>query len=238
MRFRFRFYCLLGAILQNCLPTLLPAQNAKEEPAPIYRAGGLSFVIPAPSADLVEPGSDYRVLLEPFAPSSNRLIAAFIPTDQISVLHEGNIPQPQQCALVEVMRVGEFRDIDSKRFEQVAAGVGKQFEPDSGLSLKSGEEELNRNLKSLGSTNPITLDKPIPLGTFFSKPDACGFGIITPASSTKDGPLKMTTAVNVMRLHNRLIFTYLYAVYKDESTLAWLKTADEQWVDTILKANK
>jgi hypothetical protein len=237
MRFRLGLYCLLGAILQNCLPTL-PAQNTKEEPASVYRAGALSFVLPAPTPELVEAGSDFRVLLEPFAPATNRLIAAFIPPDQMSVLQAGNIPQPQRYALVEVMRVAEFRDIDSERFKQVAEGVGRQFGVDSDLSLKSGEEELNRNLKSLGSTNPITLDKPIPLGTFFSKPDACGFGIITPASSTKDGPLKMTTAVNVMRLHNRLIFTYLYAVYKDESTLAWLKTADKQWVDAILKANK
>lgn len=228
---------LLAVVLQNCLVLLLPAQAAKEDPAPVYRAGGLSFVIPSPSSDLVEPGPDYRVLLEPFAPSSNRLLAAFLPADQMRVLHAGNIPQPQMYALVEVMRVGEFRDIDLVRFRQVAESVGKQFEPDSDLSLKSGEAELNRNLKLLGSANSITLDKPIPLGRLFVKTGAYAFAVITPAS-TSEGPVKMITAVNVMRMHNRLVLSYLYSRYQDENTLLNLRALDEKWVEATLMANQ
>jgi len=40
-----------------------------------------------------------------------------------------------------------------------------------------------------------------------------------------------------MRVKERLIFVYLYAEYKDEESIVWLRRTTEAWCDEILKLN-
>jgi len=60
----------------------LNAQDSTPAPAHVpaaqsYRVGLKSIVIPSPLSEMTEMGSDYRVVLEPLAPATNRLVAAF-----------------------------------------------------------------------------------------------------------------------------------------------------------------
>jgi hypothetical protein len=48
----------------------------------------------------------------------------------------------------------------------------------------------------------------------------------------------MINASALVRVRNRLVFAYVYAVYKDQSSLQWARKAVEDWADAILKANE
>jgi hypothetical protein len=216
--------------------TAVPASAKVQEPQ-TFRVGLKSIAIPSPSSDMNEIGSDYRVVLETFAPATNRLVAAFNrPEDLHQILSGGTAPLPRY-ALVEVPRGAEFVDVDSAAFKTVADSVAKEFGANLEADLKKGEDDLNHNLKELNSNSTsVTMGKPFPLGTLFSKPDAAAFGIIQSISTT--GPeTKMAVAVVVLRAQNRILVLYLYSIYKDESTVQWMRTTGEQWADAVLAAN-
>jgi len=215
------------------------ASSARPLPAEtqVYRVGLKSIAISSPSKDLTEIGPDYRVTLETLAPAINRLVAAFIrPEDLHQILAGGSTPLPRY-ALVEVPRRAEFADIDPATFKTVADSVAKQFGTNLEADIKTAQDDFNHNLKELNSSSAtFAIGKPFPLGTLFSKPDAAAFGMI--ASVSAQGPeTKMAVATVVLRVQNRVLFLYLYSVYKDETTVQWLRNTSERWADETLKAN-
>lgn len=214
------------------------AASTKTSAPPTYRAGKKSFVIPPPTSDLNEIGSDYRVLLETFVPSSNRLIAGFVLQDELPGLLSGEKKSLSRYAMVQVPRQAEFVDVDPENFKTVAASVAEQFNTNLDTATKGQEEDLNRRLKAMNAdAAAITFDKPVPLGSLFSKPDAYGFGLMVPVAA-KGVTLKVAMGLTVLRVQNRILFIYLYSAYKDEDTVHWLQKTSEQWTDAILAANK
>jgi len=207
------------------------------EPASV-RAGGLAFRFPSPSGDLVETGPDYRVLLEPFAPNTNRLVAAFVVPDDFAAVRSAKSNAMTEYALVEIPRQAEFADITPDIFKQVADGTAAQFGADLESKVKESVEDTNRRLKQLNSSAAaVSVDKPVYLGVLFSKPDAHGFGMSMTGSSNGT-TTTMIMGISVVRVRNRVFFAYLYKRYEDESALLWIRKASEQWADSILTANK
>ena len=49
---------------------------------------------------------------------------------------------------------------------------------------------------------------------------------------------KLAVGVLAMRVRSRLLFMYTYTEFKDDSSVQWIRTTDEQWADAILQANK
>jgi hypothetical protein len=205
---------------------------------PIVRVGAVSLAIPSPSPDLEETGPDYRVLLEPLSPISNRLVAAFVTLDELKALTTTAETRFSTYALVETLRRAEFATITPAMFTQALSMMDQQFGTALNNSLKDSEDQINRTNKVL-SSNPttITLEKPVQLGTFFSKADAAGYGALIPV--TANGVTKnMAMGIVVTRLQNRLIFGYLFCEYKDDTTVAWLRSGTEHWADALLAANQ
>jgi hypothetical protein len=202
-----------------------------------YRSGLKSIVIPSPSADLSELGPDYRVLLESSVPNTNRLLAAFTTAEDSANVRSGVSKSFSHYALVENLRRAEFVDLDPDTFKQISDEMAVQLGAQFNASNRDLEEELNRKLKAMrGSDLTVTLDKPIQLGALFSKPNACGFGIIQPISAAGTS-VKMVAGVTLLRVQNRLLYAFLYSAYKDEDSIQWVRKTSEQWADAILKAN-
>lgn len=216
----------------------LPGSASTAQNPTTYRAGLKNFTIPGPTSDLVEAGPDYRVLLEPLVPTNNRLIAAFLQPADLNTLTSGSSAELSRYALVEIARRGEFAAVTPEMFKQIVDAIAKQFGVTFDATLKDQQDEINRRLKALGSSpGEITLDKPVQLGTLFSKPDASAVGMIMPVSfggKTK----KMAMGMVVVHVQSRVLFIYTYAEYKDESSVQWIRTTDEHWADAILAANK
>lgn len=222
-------YCIAFA------QTTVPADSAAIS---TYRSGLKSISVPQPAAGFIEIGSDYRVLFDRLTPDTNRLIAAFLTKDDAEVLKSGKFVKPSRYALVENLRQAEFAEFDAATFQQTVPLVAQQLGTTMDANKADMEAELNRKLKAMaGSNTTITLDKTLQLGTFFTKTDAACFGMITPL--TANGvTMKVASAVTVLRVQNRLLYLMIYADFKDEESVQWVRKTSEDWTDAILKANQ
>jgi len=228
------------------MPLASPAQDQQGQwvvsmrpsGVPSYRAGGESIVIPPPTSNMVEVGSDDRVIMEIFVPNQNRLLAAFTLSDDLPKLRTGGKERLTKYSLVEVPRRGEFTDFTAESFKEVVDGVGKQFGAAFNSSVKESEEQFNRRMKELKLDNAkIVLDKPVQLGCLFSKQDAYGVGTIMPI--LKNGnTTRMVAGIIFLRVRNRFLFAYVYAPYKDQETIKWMRRTTEDWADAIVKSNE
>jgi hypothetical protein len=228
-----RRVCLTAAVSLILLASLHP-QDKEGAPPPTYRAGGLSIAIPPPGGDLVEAGPDYRVVLEPLAPDANRLLAAFVFPGDMTVIRTGTYPPLTNYALVEIPRRAEFIDVDADTFKTIVDGTGKQLA--GNLDLSDSQEELNQRSKALNKTT-VTLDKPVPLGLFFSSPDASGFGMIMPVLAN-GVTTRVVAVISVLRVQKRVLIAYTYQVFKDESTVKLMQATSEKWAKAICDANR
>lgn len=234
------FLLMRTSVIAACLITLLLQHGAQlsAQDAATYRAGLKTFTIPPPASDLVEPGPDYRVFLEPLAPTANRLVVAFVPRADLEALRSMHGAALTTYALVEVPRRAEFAEVGPEQFKEVADAVGNQFGASFSATMKDQQEEINRKLKVLNSSSAeLSLDKPVQLGTLFSKQDARGYGMLM-SVSMKGQTKKVAMGMTVVRVQSRMLFLYTYTEFKDESSVQWIRTTDENWADSILQANK
>jgi len=217
--------------------TLAAPEEAVQKNA-TYRVGLKSISVPPPSG-LEETGSDFRVLFERLAPDSNRLVAAFVPEADIAKFPTGPEGGLTRYALLETLRQDEFSEIDDTFFAQAKELVAKQFgtTPDAAVwDIKTGQDELNHKLKVQGSTAEVSLDKPVTLGVFFSKPEAIGFGALMNVNSGGTTQ-KMVLGMSFLRARNRILYAFVYTRYTGDESVAWVRTTSEQWTNAILKAN-
>ncbi len=223
-------------------PLVLTAQNqdaaaAQAADIPSFRAGGVPIAIPPPASDMVEVGVDNHSIMEVFVPDSNRLLAAYVLSEDLPGLRNSK-KSLSRYALVEVPRRGEFTDFKASDFKDMADGASKEFGAVLNSSIKEMEEELNRKIKALNIEDAnFKLDQPVLLGSFFSKQDAYSCGMMM-SVSTNGVTTKMIAGILMLRLKDRLVFAYLYSCYKDQESVMWVRKASEDWADAILKANQ
>jgi len=204
---------------------------------PTYRVGGMSIAIPVPASDLIEMGQDYRVIMEVSVPEQNRLVAAFVLPDDLAVIKSGGKYRLSKYALIEVSRSVEFTNFSTKDFKDFSDSANRELGNVLTSSTKEIEEEVNRRVKALNLDDKVSFDKPISLGCFFSKQDAFASGMLL--SVTMQGVTKnMINVSAILRVRNRAIFVYIYAVYEDQDSLKWVQKTTEDWADAILKANE
>lgn len=185
-----------------------------------------------------EMGDDYRVVMEVFVPNQNRLVAAFVSPEDFALLKSGKLKSLPRYALVEVPRTAEFMDLTPVAFKEVIDSTNKEMGSNLDADVKQYQVELNQRMKDLNLEKAkVGLNKPIALGRFFSEQDAYGLGMMMPVKA--DGTTtRIVAGIVLLRIKNRLVFGYLYSVYKDEETLSWVRKSSEEWADAILKANR
>ncbi len=229
--------CLLLALLAATWGYAQDTSLPTTEPR-AYKVGGTPVVILSPAKDLVEVGDDKRPMMENFVPASNRLLAAFVLTDDLPRLaKDATGLGMERYALVEVARRNEDADFEASDFNAVVDTLKTQFGDIVSSTRSDVEDEFNNRMKALHLDEAtVSLGKPIQLGCTFSKPDGYGFGLIVPVTRGS-ATMNMAMGGAVMRARKRLLFVYLYAEYKNEETIKWLRVTSEAWVDAILGAN-
>ena len=207
-------------------------------PARSFKAGGIPILIPPPTTSMSEVGYDNREFMEVFVPSTNRLIAAFVQTEDLPSLTSKSIQlRLSRYAMVQVPRRGEYIECGASDFRELTEGAKKRFGDLMKRSMEEADDEFNHRMKALDLDDAtMSLGKPVQLGCLFSRRDAYSFGMVTPLSM---GGLKTKMAMSVilMRVRERLLFAYLYAEYENEDTVLWLRDATEDWANSILRAN-
>jgi hypothetical protein len=233
---KFFFSLVLISLIVQCMAQNPIIRNLTPQS---FKAGGVSIKIPVPDTSFVEVGYDNRVSMEILVPENNRLICAFVLNDDLPVLFkDGNDHTMSRYAMVEVPRRGENLDCETNDFKQVVDGAKESFGNAINSVTKESEDEFNRRMKSLDLADmQVKMDQPTQLGCFFSKQDIIGLGMLM-GYETGGSIVKMGVTVILMRVKNRLLYVYLYAEYKNDNTITWLRKMGEKWGDQILKANK
>lgn len=239
---------ILGFILFSALATLTAqdkgATSTEATTTRTFKAGGESFAIPAPLKGMVEMGPDYRGAVDNLVPPYNRLIAAFVLPDDLDKIRNGDRKIPPVGSIVSVSRQYEFTEIDESGFTAIVDSASKSFNSTLDSYAKENQEKFDRRIKSLDLDNlKITFDKPVSLGSLFSNQSSAGFGTILQVSavgtsSQKELSSKKVLSVCFVRVKNRVLFTYVFADYKDIETVKWLRKTSEEWAAAILSANK
>jgi len=203
---------------------------------PKIKAGGTELTLPGPGSGFAEAGDKLRTtFFELLAPSSNRLLSAYVPEKTLERLNAGRSDELDIYAMVEVPRRAEYSDVTPQAFEQVLKGV----EPSMGkLQLNVGElqQEMNTRLQSLG-TKPIDIGHPEMLGGIFRKSNAAGFAMLLAVKQGEDRSDTMAAGMAVLRVKQRLVFAYLYRKYESPETVSWVRKNLEVWCDAILAKN-
>lgn len=201
--------------------------------------GGVQIIIPPPTSEMTGVNHDNQEKLEVFVAPDSKLIASFVPIDELPKIASGPdfINALSAKGSVQVPRQGEFKDFGEKDFINLISGVQKKSSPRINSYTKIAEDGINRRLKTINLDAPhVGLGNSIELGTFFSIPNAYGLGFITPFSYNGKNIWVGKGAV-LMRVKNRLLFLYLTTEYKNIGTVAWLHSTSEEWARSILKVN-
>ncbi|MCK4995053.1 MAG: hypothetical protein KAS13_08445 [Candidatus Omnitrophica bacterium] len=202
-----------------------------------FKAGGTSIKIPTPDAELIEVGYDVREQMEIFVPGSNRLISGYMRSVDIPrfIKGEENFILPKYAS-IQVARQGEYHDLKLSDFNEVVAYIKDSLGDELAKITKESEPEFNSRMKSM-DLNEISFDEPVQLGTFFSKDNAYSFGILT---TNSDGKMTWTMVIGTtfIRVRERLLFVYMFANHKDDTTIAMVRKITEEWADAIIAANK
>lgn len=213
------------------------AQTASTAHPVSMKAGGVELVLPAPSPGFAEVGDRLRTgVFELLAPSSNRLLSAYLPAQYLADARAGKIaPTMDTYAMVQVPRRAEYADCTPEAFDSVLKGlVGGGPKLDT-PEVKASLDEISLRLKALGG-KPIELGRPEMLGTIFQKKDAAAMAMLL---SMKQGENAATMACGlaVFRVRQRLVFAYLYQKYGSPESVDWIRKNIEAWADAILAKN-
>ena len=234
--------CLVVLLLSACIALSLHGQ-ASAAASPTYEIGGVAIAVPVPWSGAVEAGPDKRHFMDQFVPPSNRLIAGFVDADDLPGIHPQDIKAPPRIALVAVSRQFESSNITEEGFKQIVESVSKNFDATVSAYAKDNEDRFNRRLQELNLDNAkISFAEPVSLGCLFSTPDSAAFGTIMHISASSAGTPQsgLTKIISVLyiRAANRVLFAYIYADFKDKSTVLWLRKANEGWANQIVTSNK
>ena len=224
---------------KNTLKVVPQESQNKDIKPQSFKAGGIPVIIPSPNREMVEVSYDNRELMEVFVPASNRLLATFVLTNELSLLTEGDEELTlSKYAMVEVPRRGEYTNFSESKFEEFTDYMKEKFGDIIDSTSEEAEEEFNRRMKSLDVDDAtIRIGDTIQLGSLFSKKDAYGYGAITSVSMGGE-TTKLALGCAVLRVKEKMLFVYLYVSYRDENTIKWLRKTSESWADAILEANK
>lgn len=205
---------------------------------PEVKAGGVTLMLPGPTSGFAEVGDRLRTtFFELLAPSTNRLLTAYVPTQSLEQLNTGKATGALDVyALMEVSRRAEYADLTPQAFQKLVDDMGPALGKLDAQKVGDVTEEINLRLKSLG-TKPIEAGHPEMLGSIFQRADASGFAMLM---AVKQANISDTMAVGlaVLRVKQRLVFAYLYRKYEAPETVKLLRKGLEGWADEILAKNK
>ncbi len=229
--------CCFSAVAQT-EPDQTPV--VRPESRSSFMAGGVALTLPGPPGDFEEVGDRLRTtLFELLAPSTNRLLSAYLPAQALTKFNQANTagrPDMSTYALVEVPRQAEYMDCGRSQFQQVLQSLESSMGQFAATGTAQAEEEINPRLKALGA-KPVEIGHPDMLGGLFKKADASGFGM---RMALKQGDRTVTLAVGlaVLRVRQRLVYAYLYVKYESPETVLKMRKDLESWADAILAKNQ
>jgi hypothetical protein len=228
-------------ILGAALCALAGSAQAQDAPPPPLKffVGSASVTLPAPDTTYIEAGDRLRpTFFKYLVPSENKLIAAFIEKSYLVKLgEEGQTGgPPASYAMVQVSRMADATLFDANEFRTVIRNIPAPYSTLLQSTPAAMHTDLLNRVHEL-TVHPLSPGRVRPLGAFFSKTDAAGFGVIRHISG-EGQHLIQAQGTLFLHVRGKVLFAYIYTEYKGPETATQLAKATEAWADAILAANK
>lgn len=214
--------------------------------APIkLEVGGITLLVPAPAgferADGISPKWDTTV--NSTVAASNRLLAFFMPTQDVAKLRAGSFPKLQRSLNIQILKSLETKHIDEKAFSQTRDEIRKGVDSAKAqvdAQLKQLAEKGNATLQNqLGVDAALKFGNTAVLGYFDDSPDSLGFTMAMKyqvQGAANEAP-KSVVAAMVAPFNDRLFYLYANANYSGEADRQWAEKSVSAWRDAIRAAN-
>lgn len=229
---------MFAAVLPMLGQTGAPTAGTNEIPK--VKAGGIDLLLPSPDGDFTEVGDRLRTtVFDLLTPSTNRLLTAYLSHQIKENLLSGNTKGGLGTyAMVEIPRGAEYTDVGQKDFEDALKTVANSMGVAVDKAFSTTTDEINARMKELGG-KPISVDRPEMMGTVFRKPDAFAWAMLMGVKGGDSASATtMAGVIAMIRIKQRVLFTYLYRKYDSPEVLDSLGKSTEAWVSRILSANQ
>jgi hypothetical protein len=172
----------------------------------------------------------------------NRLVAGFVPADPAKPPGENESAKLDRYMMVETSRALDDHALTVAEFNDVKAEIAKGMNDEAGQA----QEQVNQKLKAAAGDpdiqNKVEIGKPVMLGTYLKADNAIGFLMMMIKVHADDGQgnvadTTMACGTVMQRVKERLIYCYVFAPFKDESSLEWVRKTSTQWQEQVTKAN-
>jgi hypothetical protein len=214
--------------------------SGKAKGVPQAKIGGVELLLPNPDGDFTEVGDRLRTtVFELLAPSTNRLLTAYVSSKTQQNLLSGNATGGLGTyGMVEVPRRAEYADLTSQAFDELANNVAASLGVVTAKVTIDAEDEINVRLKALGG-KPLGIDRPEMVGVLFRKTDAFGWAMLMGVKGgDNDARAAVAMASALIRVKQRAVFVYVYRPYESPETIDYLRKLIDSWMDRILTVNK
>src|SRR5208282_6579690 len=106
------------------------------------------------------------------------LIAAYVPNDILPrIANNDPTVTLTRYGLIEVLRQAEYSDCSPQDFKDAAAAVDNALATDLNKDFKDVQDQIDRRCKEMNMAD-LQVGQPQSLGSFFSKTDAKGMGML------------------------------------------------------------
>lgn len=139
--------------------------------------------------------------------------------------------------LEEVVLDDYFQIYAAKSLQNVkitTAELDEMGETISDNYIKENWEELNEKINK--EFEFMSVAKPILLDTYTPNPDARTYVLLIKYEEGEDFHI-LVTAMNIVKLQDRMIFMAYYKAFKSEETITKVKEKNNEIVDALVKAN-
>jgi len=180
---------------------------------------GNPVIVPVPVATYAEVGRDKREFFKWMVPSGNRLLCVFVPADVLPRLKNPAIGMDRYILVETVQAWDESKtEVTRASFEEIISAVKEKLSDSKGLNqtAQAFSEETSRKLKA--------------------KQDVFAFAMVLPVTSA-GATKRVINASVLLRVRDRLLFTYTYSAGTDEASLMWAKQTSEELVQQVFTSN-
>jgi hypothetical protein len=225
--------------------TLLAACVATAVNAVEVSVGGQVVQVPAP-AGFVEASHLARVreMAEATTPQSNRLVAVFIGETDAELLRNGQGSSLGRYMFVQVARKSEMGTVSRAEFDEVKAVVKEQQADILQRARSTMGDLVDQVAESVSkqAEGPVDIDigEPVPLGVIAEGDRFIAMGTLAKyqlAAAGRTIEYAVATGHNIVSTADKLLFVYVFALYRDQGDIQWMRDTSLAWSEQILAAN-
>ncbi|MDX1433487.1 MAG: hypothetical protein R3286_13670, partial [Gammaproteobacteria bacterium] len=207
---------------------------------------GRAFEVPAPDGfeEVASLSRDVRRLAETITPPDNRLLAAFLPDEQVEQVLAGQAPTWRRYMLVQVERERESVSVSASDFAELKRRLRTQQEALAARSSVAPEDLLRDDdaaAADRGATKGIRVDAMLPVGLIDEGENHVSIATLTRYRVHGDSATRIkvvAAGTNLLRLDDRLVLAYVYATFAGDADLDWVEDTSRRWAAAIVAANR